>query len=117
MTYSFVIVASGDVVCYTVYPLTQIVLLANVHCNELLVWFKASGFWYTIKTGLSPKLLSDTQLLLQIIETLGLWFFRTCVMNDFEGGFVVLFYFAFEIGCHYAMKRFQAGLEFSILPL
>lgn len=25
-----------------------IALLANVHCSESLVWFKAFGFWYTI---------------------------------------------------------------------
>ena len=28
----------------TVYLFVQTALLVNVHCNELLVWFEASGF-------------------------------------------------------------------------
>jgi hypothetical protein len=31
--------------------------LANVHCNESLVWFKASGFWDTINVVSSRELL------------------------------------------------------------
>ncbi|KAL6045791.1 hypothetical protein STEG23_014704, partial [Scotinomys teguina] len=33
------------------YKLEANTLLANVHCNESLVWFKASAFWYTVITG------------------------------------------------------------------
>lgn len=36
---------------YTLFVLIS--LLANVHYNESLVWFKASGFHYTINTGSS----------------------------------------------------------------
>ncbi|KAL6058629.1 hypothetical protein STEG23_013633 [Scotinomys teguina] len=39
--------------------ISQKALLANVQCNESLVWFKASGLWHTIITGHSPELLSD----------------------------------------------------------
>ena len=45
-------------VCYTVNPFAHIDSLANVHCNESLVWFKVSGFCYTINTGFSLGLLS-----------------------------------------------------------
>lgn len=38
-------------VCHTVYPSVQTALLTNVRCNQLLVWFKASGFFYPIKKG------------------------------------------------------------------
>lgn len=37
-------------VCHTVDPLAQTALLANVPCNESLVWFKVSVFCYTINT-------------------------------------------------------------------
>ena len=63
ITSSFVPVALGAVSCHAVYPFVQTALLANVHCNELLVWFKASGFWYTINTRPSLKLLSAILLL------------------------------------------------------
>lgn len=33
--------------CHTLYVFAQTSLLAKVHCNELLVWFEASGFCYT----------------------------------------------------------------------
>ena len=33
-----------------VYLFDHMSLLANVHCNEPLVWFKASGFCYTTNT-------------------------------------------------------------------
>jgi len=35
--------------CPTEYPLVHMALLANVHCNDSLVWYKVSGFYYTIK--------------------------------------------------------------------
>lgn len=56
---SFVLEALGTVVCQTVYPFVQLALLANVHCNESLVWFKASAVWYTTITKFSPHLLWD----------------------------------------------------------
>ena len=46
-----------------IHSFAQTALLANVHCNESLVWFKASGFCYTINTGSSLGLLSDILLL------------------------------------------------------
>lgn len=42
--------------CHIVYPFVPSARLATVHCSESLIWFKASGFWYTILTGSSPKL-------------------------------------------------------------
>jgi hypothetical protein len=51
-------------------------LLANVHCNESLVWFDISGFYYTISTiRLSPGLLLDVLLLACFLEILQLWQF------------------------------------------
>lgn len=49
--------AIGSQMCYTVYLFVQSALLENVHGNESLVWFMASGFWYTNITGLSLILL------------------------------------------------------------
>lgn len=34
--------------CHAVYLFAQIALLANDHCNESLVWLKASAFCYTL---------------------------------------------------------------------
>ena len=49
-------------------------LLANVHCNEWLVWF---GFYYTIRTGSSPGVLLDSLWLPPVREILGLSICRT----------------------------------------
>jgi hypothetical protein len=43
--------------------IAQTAFLADVHYNESLVWFEASGFFYTVNTGSSMGLLSDKQLL------------------------------------------------------
>jgi hypothetical protein len=40
-------------------PFVHTSLLANVHCNESLVLFKASGYCYSINTGTSLGLLLD----------------------------------------------------------
>lgn len=37
-------------------------LLESVHCYDLLVWFKASGFYYIINTRSTLELLSDILL-------------------------------------------------------
>jgi hypothetical protein len=42
-------------VCPTVYPFVHTALLADVHYNESLVWFEASGFCYTLNTGILPR--------------------------------------------------------------
>ena len=60
-------------VCHRVYSFVHTVLIANVHCNEILVCFEASGVCYTINTGSSWRLLSDIQLLLCVMEILQLW--------------------------------------------
>ena len=39
--------------CSTVYASVHTSLIANIHCNESLVWFEASGFCYTINAGSS----------------------------------------------------------------
>ena len=59
------------------HPFVHTSLLANVHCNESLVWFEASGFCYTINTGSSLGLLSDILLLPCVMEILQLWICRT----------------------------------------
>lgn len=48
------------------------------HCNDSLVWFEASGFYHTISTGSSLRLLSDIILMLPcVMEILQLQFCRT----------------------------------------
>lgn len=49
ITYSFVIEALEAAVYQVVDPFAQATLL--VLCNELLVWFKTSGFCYPINAG------------------------------------------------------------------
>lgn len=50
-------VALKAAMCDTVYNFAQISLLASADCDESLVWFRASGFYYTTNTRPSPKLL------------------------------------------------------------
>ena len=45
-------------------------LLANVHFNESLVWFNASGFCYIISAGSSLGLCSNILLLPCVMEIL-----------------------------------------------
>lgn len=52
-------------------------LLANVHCNDSLVWFEASSFCYTTNTGFSLGLLSNILLLSCVMEILWVWICRT----------------------------------------
>jgi hypothetical protein len=47
----------GLKVCATTAQLVHTSLLANVHCNDSLVWYEAPGFCYTINTGTSLGLL------------------------------------------------------------
>ena len=51
-------------------------LLAHVHSNNSLVWFKASGFCYPIKTGCSLGLLLDILLLPCVMGILYFWICR-----------------------------------------
>lgn len=54
------------VVCHSVshsVPFVHSSVLANVHCNKLLVCFKASRFCYTINTESLPGLFLDVLLL------------------------------------------------------
>lgn len=44
-----------------------------MQCNESLVWFDTSGFYYIIKSGHTLGLLSDIILLPCILENLYLW--------------------------------------------
>jgi hypothetical protein len=64
-------------VCHSVYPFVYTSLLANIHCNESMVWFVASGFCYTINTGSSPGLLLDILLPPCVMEILQLWICNT----------------------------------------
>lgn len=52
------------------YPFTQTALLANIHCNESFIWFKAFGFCNIINIESSLGLLSDTLLLSCVTEIL-----------------------------------------------
>ena len=38
-------------VCPMVFPFAHTCLLTNIHCNESLVWYKASDFCYSINIG------------------------------------------------------------------
>ena len=57
----------------TVYFSVHTSSLTNVHCNELLAWFKISGFCDFINIGSSPGLLSVILLLTCIMGILKLW--------------------------------------------
>jgi hypothetical protein len=65
------------VVCSTVDPFVYTSSLANVHCNESLVWFEVSGFYDTINIESSLGLLLVHLLLLCIMEILQIWNNRT----------------------------------------
>lgn len=58
-------------------PFSSYTLLASIYCNESLVKFKSSGFWYTINTEPSLALLLDTLFLSFVMETMQLWKFIT----------------------------------------
>ena len=45
-----------------VYPFVHTSLLANVHCNESLVWYEASGVCYSIITGTLRVILKTVYL-------------------------------------------------------
>lgn len=80
ITYSFTGVTIRAVICgvsCSIFFFSRATLLFNVHCNESLVYFKASDFWYTLNTGLSPKLLLSILLLPQVKEILSLSFCRS----------------------------------------
>lgn len=51
ITYLFLVVALETVVCHTVYYFDQRALHANIHYEQSLAWFNASGFEHTIKFG------------------------------------------------------------------
>lgn len=51
-----------------VYPFVHTSLLTKVLCSDLLVWFNASVFCYTIDTGSSLGLLLDSLLLPCVME-------------------------------------------------
>jgi len=61
----------------TIYSSVRTSLLANVHCNESLVWFKASGFCYTINTGSSLRLLLESCCCPVVMEVLPFWICKT----------------------------------------
>ncbi|KAL6030865.1 hypothetical protein STEG23_015682 [Scotinomys teguina] len=47
---SLILVALGTAVCHALDPFVSTALPAILHCNKLLIWSRASGFWYTINT-------------------------------------------------------------------
>ena len=57
-------------------PFVHTSLLAGVHCKESLVWFEASGFYYTINAG--PSLGQPMVILLLpcVVEILQFWVWR-----------------------------------------
>ena len=63
--------------CPTAYLFVLTSLLINVHCNESLVWFKASGFYDTINIGSSLELLFDILLVPFVTKILQLWICKT----------------------------------------
>ena len=77
ITRSFILAALVAVMCHVADPSVQIALLAIVHYNQLLVWFKASGLQYTNNTGHALILLLGILLLPGVKKILQLWFYRT----------------------------------------
>lgn len=65
---------------HTVSPLVNISLLASVRYKESLVWFKISGFCYTINNESSLWLLLNILLLPCVIEILQ---FQCCISSPF----------------------------------
>ena len=59
---------------HPVYPFVYTFLLANVHCHESLVWFRASGICYN--SVFSPGRLSNVLSLPCVREILQLWICR-----------------------------------------
>lgn len=57
ITSSLVLVALRAALYQAIYTFVNTTLHANILCNVLLGSFKASGFWYTMNTGHSLKLL------------------------------------------------------------
>lgn len=60
-----------------VYSSVHTSSLANVHCNESLVWFEVFGFCDTITIGNSSGILLVILLLSCVMEILRLWISRT----------------------------------------
>jgi hypothetical protein len=60
-----------------VYPSIHTHSLANVHCNESLVWFEIFDFCDTINVGSSLGLFRPILMLPCIMEIPQLWFSRT----------------------------------------
>lgn len=54
------------------HQVCQTALYGHVHCNESLVLFEVSGFYYTINMGFLPGLFSNTLLLPSFMEILQL---------------------------------------------
>lgn len=52
-----------DTVSHVVNPFDHISMLVNIHCKESLVWFKTSGFYYTISAGPSLKLFLNNKVI------------------------------------------------------
>jgi hypothetical protein len=71
-------------VCYTLYSFEQSSLFANVHYNELLNCFKASGFCYSIKTSSSAGCILD--ILLQVWSLHALHVFTYVIVAGSEPG-------------------------------
>ena len=60
-----------------VYSFFLTSLLANVHCNDSLVWFEAAGFFYTINSASLLRLLLDILFLPCLMAILQLCICRT----------------------------------------
>jgi hypothetical protein len=69
-------------VCHTACPFVHTSFRATIHCNESLVWVKASGFCYTVNTRSSPSLFLNIVLLPCVMELLQLWICRTFLISS-----------------------------------
>ena len=77
----------------------------------MLVRFKVFGFWYTINTGPSLRLFSDTLLLPRVMEILQLWFYRISSFMQFLHAFLhVIDRVVFGV---YQLKVLDMALSFS----
>lgn len=66
------------------FSFVHISLFASIHCKELLVWFKDSGFWNIVSAWPPLELHLVILLLPYAIEILKLWVCRTWFFTGFS---------------------------------
>jgi hypothetical protein len=63
-------------------------LLADIECNDLEIWYEASGFCYYIKIGTLRGLVLNIQVLPCVMEILQLWVCMTGPFTHFHSSWM-----------------------------